>query len=160
MLGGNGEMYFERINSTDPNLFTIRVEPQAGYFFSKAFAAGVRFPFGFSVNSFQFSILPFAAYYFPVKGFVKPFVELNTGVAWDHNLDEESYKVDYKQTSWIAGGRAGAAFFIKKNISLDVFLYYRNKSTSWRDLDPDAIQSEGVTTLQKFGIGAGFQIYL
>jgi len=160
MIGGNGEMYIERINNEPQNLFTISVEPQAGYFFAKSFAAGLRLPFGFSVNSFQVTLLPFAAYYLPLKGNIKPFIELNTGVAWDNNIDEVSYEVDYKQTAWLAGGRTGAAFFIKQNISLDLFLYYKNKRNKWRDLDPDAIQLEGVTTLKKFGIGAGFQIYL
>jgi len=160
MIGGNGEMYIERLNTNTQNLYTISIEPQAGYFFTESIVGGMRLPFGFSVNSFQVTLLPFAAYYFPLKGSIKPFVELNTGVAWDNNIDEESYKVDYKQTSWIAGGRAGAAFFIKQNVSLDLFFYYRNKRTNWRDLDPDAIQLEGVTTLKKLGIGAGFQIYL
>lgn len=159
MLGGNGEMYLERINSAGPNFFTISIQPQAGYFFTEYFAAGLRLPLGFSVNSFHVTLLPFAAYYLPLKGNIKPFVELNAGLAWDNNLDEVSYKIEYKQTAWIAGARAGSAFFIKQNISLDLFLYYVNKRTTWHDLNPDAVQQEGVTSLQKTGLGAGFQIY-
>lgn len=156
MLGGNGEMYVERIAGNTGRLILI-IEPQAGFFFSNSWAAGIRLPLGFLSNSYQIAVQPFARYYVPLKNKIRPFVELNTGREWKNNLDPTTLDVVYKEQSWLLGGRTGAAFFIGNHVSLDVYLYYDSQNTSWQDLKQNA---SGNLINQQFGLGVGFQIYL
>ena len=86
MVGGNAQFNIEKIELTDESLLTIFINPQGGYFFTNSFVGGLRFPFGFTVNSYQVALLPFVSYYIPIKGTIRPFIELNSGVEWDNTI--------------------------------------------------------------------------
>jgi hypothetical protein len=155
LAGGNAELYVERIAGNTGRLVLI-LEPQAGYFFTNSWAAGLRLPLGFLSNSYQIAVQPFVRFYVPLPGDIKPFVEVNSGYEWKNNLNRTTLDVVYTERSWFFGARGGAAFFVNTNVSVDVFLYYNGKNTTWEDLDFDA---HGTLVNQTFGLGAGFQIY-
>ncbi len=154
MIGGNGRIYVEKIGTQTGRLIAI-IEPQTGYFFTRYLAAGLRLPMSFKSTEYEVATTPFIRFYAPIQGNIIPFAELNGGYSIravkDVNGDES------KTNSYLYGVRTGAAFFIKKNISLDLFLYYSGKKSSTKY--PDGSTSEPITN-QFMGVGAGFQIYL
>ena len=155
MVGGNGDLYVERIAGNSGRLIFI-VEPQAGYFITNTWAVGMRFPLGFLSNSYRVAAVPFVRYYLPLAGNIRPFVGLSGGREWKNNLDPSTLDVVYKERSWLLGVRAGAAFFIRPNISLDAYLYYAGENTTWEDLK---LEATGSLANQRFGLAFGFQIY-
>lgn len=156
MVGGSGDLYMERIAGNMGRLIFI-VEPQAGYFITDTWAVGMRLPLGFLSNSYQIATVPFVRYYLPLAGNIKPFAELSAGHEWKNNLDPSNFDLVYKERSWLIGARAGAAFFIRQNISLDAFLYFAGENTSWEDLK---LEASGSLSNQRYGLAFGFQIYL
>lgn len=153
LVGGNGEIYMERIGSSQGRVIAI-IEPQAGYFFTKNFSAGIRLPMQFKSTEYGFDLHPFFRYYFSVSGKLVPFVEANLGYGWRYVSDVSN---DYSVTQGIrTGARAGGAYFLNPNVSLDVFLYYQYQKGN--TVYPNG--KTGTTANQYLGVGFGFQVYL
>jgi hypothetical protein len=156
MLGGNADIYIERVGGNQGRLIAI-AHPGVGYFVAKNFAVGLRTPIGFLSNEYKIGIAPFTRYYFPSKSTTRLFVEINGGYSWRglKNVAINSYNMEY---SWLFGGSGGAAFFINKNVSIDLFLFYsgQNSKTKIKELD---MFTEPILKAE-IGIGAGFQIFL
>jgi len=156
MVGGNAEIYIERIGGNTGRLIAI-AHPGAGYFVAKNFAIGARTPVSFFSNEYKLGIVPFTRYYLPSKSTARLFVELNGGRTWRglKDVSTNRYSMEY---SWLFGGSAGAAFFVNKNISIDIFLFYAGQSSRTRIVDTD-IYTDALMKAE-IGLGAGFQIFL
>jgi len=154
LLGGNAKFFVETIGGQTSRLI-IDIEPQVGYFFNNWFAAGLRFPLSFTSDAFRSTINPFARFYFPLKGSIIPFAEVNGGHSWRYIYDTQSSAYDDVERCWILGAQAGAAFFVVKHVSIDVYLYYTGQNCQ--------LESNGVFYPQRinhsYGLGAGFQFY-
>ena len=150
LLGGNGQLYLEKIGDQTGRLIFV-VEPQAGYFFSPSWMVGLRAPLSFRSNEYEIGVLPFVRYYFPVKGDIIPFLEANGGYKLRViiGLDDEP---NVNETSWVFGARGGGAFFLNDHASIDLFLFYRGESATFEGSD--------ALLKQFFGLGAGFVVYL
>ncbi|RYG28912.1 MAG: hypothetical protein EOO01_39015, partial [Chitinophagaceae bacterium] len=144
MIGGNF-----RINTAESNN-EVTIQPMAGYFFAKSFAAGSEFILSFSKfgaeKSRSIGIGPFARYYFDLNNSsFKPLV--HSSVTFQSvNTKENSIESTNTVTSiYILGG---AAYFINENVALEALAGY-NRS-KYENLD-----SEG-----GFVFRLGFQVHL
>lgn len=156
LVGGNGQIYLEKIGANTGRLIAI-VEPQGAYFFTNSWMAGLRAPMSFKSNEYKIAVVPFVRYYVPIKGHVRPFFELNFGHDWRViiNVSDTPNNLD---NSWLYGARAGGAFFLNQHVSIDLFLYYTGQNSRYKN---GATGEVGEPLLkQYFGVGAGFQIYL
>ena len=156
LVGGNGQIYLEKIGANTGRLIVI-AEPQAGYFFSNSWMAGLRAPMSFFSNEYKIATQPFVRFYVPIKGHVIPFIEANIGYEWRViiNVTEAPNNLD---KSFLYGTRAGGAFFLNQNISIDLFLYYSGQNSRYKNGETGEVSDPLLK--QYFGIGAGFQIYL
>jgi hypothetical protein len=155
LIGGNAKIVIERAAGQTGRLI-IEIEPQGGYFFTDWFAAGMRFPLDFRSNQFSIGVLPFTRFYLPTKKMIRPFMEVNGGREWRFLMDLSTQESDLER-SWVIGMQLGAAFFIRNDISIDVFFYYTSKNAQTEFVDG----SYSTPIIIEFiGLGMGFQIYL
>ena len=155
MVGGNAKLFVENISGQTGRLI-VDVDPQAGYFFTECIAAGLRIPLSFTSDAIRISTSPFIRYYFPTKGQIRPFAELNTGYSWRMIYAYNDEKYNLAETSWLFGSQLGAALFLTHKASIDVFFYYTGQKAKTYNNG----QSREGLFYQTFGLGAGFQVYL
>lgn len=157
MVGGNGQIYIERIGGNQGRFIAV-IEPQIGYFLNNRWAIGARIPFKFSTNEWQLGGAAFTRFYFKPTKEIKPFLELNGGHNWRVIPDVSGNVKNSYENIWLFGWRAGAAFFLNQNASLDLFLYQNGS----RSTSKNPFSGASPTPLFKYemGIGAGFQVYL
>jgi hypothetical protein len=155
LIGGNGKMFVERAGGQTGRLI-IEFEPQAGYFFTNWFAAGIRFPIDFRSNQYSIGVIPFTRFYLPTKKMLRPFAEINAGREWRILRDLSSEENDVER-SWVIGTQLGAAIFLRPNISIDLYFYYTSKNAQTEFVDGSLSQP---IIIEFIGLGAGFQIYL
>ena len=144
MVGGN-----VRINTTESNK-EVTIQPMAGYFFAKSFAAGSELKMSFSKfgggKSTSWGIGPFARYYFNLNNSsFKPLVH-SSFTFESVTTRQNSVKNRNSVTSLFIGG--GAAYFINENVALEAIAGY-NRS-KYENLD-----SQG-----GFAFRMGFQVHL
>lgn len=156
LVGGNAEMYMEKIGSNSGRVIAI-LEPQVGYFFTNYLAAGLRVPLSFKSNEYQISIQPFVRFYLPTESMIRPFLEVNTGYDWRVIIPVTSTPNNVER-SWLFGARGGAAFFLNKSVSIDMFLFYSGVSSK-SEIGTTGEISDPLLK-QYLGLGAGFQVYL
>ena len=144
MVGGS-----VRLNTTEANK-EITLQPTAGYFFAKSFAAATELKLSFSKfggeKTNSFGLGPFARYYFNLSdASFKPLVHssftIETVTTRQNNIKNRN-----TVTSLFLGG--GAAYFINENVALEALAGY-NRS-KYENLD-----SEG-----GFAFRLGFQVHL
>jgi outer membrane protein with beta-barrel domain len=144
MIGGN-----VRINTTESNNeFTL--QPMAGYFFAKGFAAGAEFKISFSKfgaeKTTAFGIGPFARYYFNLNNSsFKPLLHSSFTVETQTTKENGIKNRNTVTSLFIAGG---AAYFINENVAVEAVAGY-NRSKY------ENVDSEG-----GFAFRLGFQVHL
>jgi hypothetical protein len=144
MIGGN-----IRVNTAESNN-EVTIQPMAGYFFAKNFAAGTEFKFSYSKfgaeKSRSIGVGPFARYYFNLRNSsFKPLVH-STFTFESVNTNENGSESTNTVTSiYILGG---AAYFINQNVALEVLTGYNRSKYENKD-------SEG-----GFVFRFGFQVHL
>jgi outer membrane protein W len=144
MIGGNIRVNTAKSN----NEFTI--QPIAGYFFAKSFAAGTEFKLSYSKfgaeKSRSIGIGPFARYYFNLNNSsFKPLVH-STVTFESVNTNENGTESTNTVTSiYILGG---AAYFINENVAIEALAGYNRSKYENQD-------SEG-----GFVFRFGFQVHL
>ena len=144
LVGGN-----MTINTTEGNSqFTL--QPSAGYFFARNFAAGGQVTLSFAKQEdtkySSFSIGPFARYYFDIRNSpFKPFLhaDLNFGST---AVKDNFGKTSTTTTSFFIG--AGGAYFINSNVALEALAGYNR--TKIETYDPT----------NGFLFRIGFQVHL
>jgi outer membrane protein W len=144
MVGGN-----MTINTTTNNSqFTL--QPSAGYFFAKNFAAGSELTLSFGkfgdTRTSAVGVGPFARYYFELKnGKFKPLIHADFSIA-NEVTKYQGLKTSNTVTSFFIG--AGGAYFINDNVALEAVAgFNRSKVES---ADPEG----------GFLFRIGFQVHL
>ena len=144
MVGGN-----LTVNTTEDNTdFTL--QPSAGYFFARNFAAGAQVLLSFGKNgdthTSSIGIGPFARYYFELKNpQFKPLLHADFNVA-SNRYKTNGVSTTNTVTSFFLGG--GAAYFINSNVALEGVAGYN--SSKFEDNDANG----------GFRFRVGFQIHL
>jgi len=96
----------------------------------------------------SFAILPHATYFFKTESSIAPFVGTKVGyvsVGGEDDID--------KYSGLAFGVNAGLAYFINKNISVDLKVEYLNTTLSNKEENEYKIKNSGI------GAGVGFSIY-
>jgi hypothetical protein len=147
--------------SENASALQFNFRPSVGKFVANNLAVGTRMGFGYSMynvrtpinpgrsKAFSFETALFTRYYVPLKGNVRPFVELEAGqqfTTFNSNGFKGSQQLLYAQAM------GGASFFFAKNASLDVAMGYR--------VSRDANLSMPNTTQGSFQSNVGLSLYL
>ena len=139
--------------------------PSGGYFIKDNLAIGVgsnisintvKHEDGDKVKSLENLTMPFAAYYFPVEGNVRPILQVGLGIMTSTYKDIPKNGSDEKYTS---SGLAinfggGAAIFINNNISINLGLSYTKANLT------DGDDSKYKTNQGNFAGNVGISVYL
>ena len=116
-VSGNTSLQILNSSNGDDNSTTVTLNPSAGYFVANNLAVGASLALTSQEGASSFSILPTAIYYFPTASQVKPYLQAGIGYG--------NVKVSGFSMGGLAiGGGAGIAYFINKNVSLDLGLQY------------------------------------
>lgn len=134
----------ETDSDSDYKQSSISVSPSVGYFVIDNLAVGLSAAFqsykdktgndDWSDPSTAFAIMPFATYYIPLQGQVRPFVGVGGGFGGVSEGDDDADKF----SGLALGGNAGVAIFLNDKISLDlgaqyIHTNYKNKDDNdWR----------------------------
>jgi outer membrane protein len=118
--------------------YSITITPSIGYFVIDNLSVGAQSSFSITDGDYQsktsqFVLMPTVAYYFPTKGPVKPFVAIGAGYTnISMELSLQGSNVDNMSFGGFAfAGGAGAAFFVRNNISIDLMLEYAEVSAKY-----------------------------
>lgn len=115
----------------DVDGYSITITPSIGYFIIDNLSVGAQVSFSITDGDYQSKasqllLMPTAAYYFPTKGPVRPFIAIGAGYTnISMELDLQGSNVETMSFGGFAfAGGAGAAFFVRNNISIDLMLEY------------------------------------
>lgn len=144
LVGGTASFHSVKEGSSDA-VTSLTLAPNAGYFVGNNFALGASVQLTtVQKESTAFAFAPFARYYFaPLGDNAKLFVNGTVGLG-----TFKSYQASSSTgfSTWELS--AGPAFFINKNVALEIALAYgQNKF-------------KNVEATKDFGLKAGFQIHL
>lgn len=155
MVGGNAKLFVEKLGNQTGRLI-VEVDPSAAYFVTEYLALGMRFPLSFTSDGYRIALNPFVRSYLPTKCYVRPFVEVNAGHNWWWVYDNNGQEYGLAQKNWLFGSQLGAAFFLHKKVSIDIYSYYTGqKSTNIQQ----GKETDG-GFYHNIGFGVGFQVYL
>lgn len=141
--------------------YSLNISPTVGYFIVDDFALLLQADYEIQDADYkdkmsQFTIMPTASYYIPTKGVVRPFMIAGAGYAnvTAHLPISESSTSRHSFSGFTWGVGAGAAFFINRNISLDLSLQYSDINTTYSGDSSAKIKARG------FAGSVGFSLYL
>ncbi len=141
--------------------YSITITPSIGYFVIDNLSVGAQSSFSITDGDYQsktsqFVLMPTVAYYFPTKGPVKPFVAIGAGYTnISMELSLQGSNVDNMSFGGFAfAGGAGAAFFVRNNISIDLMLEYAEVSAKYSKDSSYKYSTKGL------GGSIGFSLYL
>jgi Outer membrane protein beta-barrel domain len=144
LVGGNMTINTAKNNSD----FTL--QPAAGYFFGKNFAAGAQLTLSFGkvydTKTTTFGVGPFARYYFNLTDpHFKPLLQADFSIL-SQKIKESGTTFNNTVTTFFIGG--GAAYFINRNVALEGLAGYNNS------------KYENTPAYGGFSFRLGFQVHL
>lgn len=141
--------------------YSLNISPAVGYFIVDNFALSLQADYEIQDADYedkmsQFTIMPTALYYIPTKGVVRPFMTAGAGYAnvTAHLPIAQSSTARHSFSGFTWGVGAGIAFFINRNISLDLSLQYLDINTTYSGDSSAKIKAHG------FAGTVGFSLYL
>ena len=154
MVGGDGSYSSFRSRKVDGSgkfsPFSIRVNPNIGYFFKDKMAVGVSLEMGFGERDFHVLMSPFFRYYFLKQDkIINIFSSINAGYGKRFNY---SFNNNYNLSK--LGIKTGSVIFLNENIGLEVFADYSLNYYQYANI----LGRTGYVDYIK--IGVGFQIHL
>lgn len=149
----NGEQVGDDLKTS---LFTLN--PSAGYFVMDNLAVELEFAFTSTktddgagdVTTSSLAALPGARYYFDAGDKFKPFVGVNAGIISTSSGDEDVLK----SNGFTFGGKAGVAYFLNENVSLDFLVRYINSNQ--KNKADDNLETKN----SNIALGFGFSIFI
>ena len=148
---------FEYQNMGDESDFNeFSFKPSIGWFVADGFAIGLTIDYEsvkqdddeYEYKTSSFLIGPSAIYYFGNTN-IKPFIQ-GEYLFGKNKEDDGSEELEAKMNGWGLG--AGVAFFLNKNISLDLGLGYAKISGEYEDYDVEQ-------TIKGFSLHGGISVY-
>jgi hypothetical protein len=147
-------------SSSSTKYSSLSITPRVGYFIKNNFAIGLSLPLSltdqmsnsihgsYGAKSWSLGTGPFIRYYFPLTE--KLFVLTEAGYSWNtnHTKYSENGSFQKEKARQLTLG-AGAAYFINKNVAIELLAGYRKTTESLAEATTSGIRLEG-----------GLQIYL
>lgn len=145
----------------DVDGYSITITPSIGYFVVDNLSVGAQASFSITDGDYQSKasqllIMPTIGYYFPTKRPVRPFVAVGAGYTnISMELDLQGSNVESMSFGGFAfAGGAGAAFFLRNNISIDLMLEYAELIAKYSEDSSYKYSTKGL------GGSIGFSFYL
>lgn len=150
---------FDHRGSTHVNSFVL--SPAIAYFVANNFAVGLSSTYSYTDTRADIQnienqtnsliLMPTLMYYIPLKSKFRPYVQIGGGFA-GQTIKESGQRQSF--TGFALGGGAGLAYFINKNLSIDLGLELVDSEVSYSE-DTNLKLSTG-----NLGTVIGFSIFL